>query len=421
MLSLADKAVLERETALPSLKFLLDNEAVLDILNETWPALKIQDVQANYLRYKPLTSCLVRYDVTTAKGNEVLYVKTYPESATDKFAKARATIRSDYHRTVLEKACLILHRFPDDSKLKNLRVLHDERKQRFLQKMLPDYANPSVELLAYKPERRLVVKVTDEDKHAVLKFYNGDFEKVYRKAKQVNSAEAIRTSRVLNHQERYGVMALEWLEGSLLCNRLGSEAFDRTQLEIVGASLATLHQQKIDFPTPLPDVYNHYVQVLVDYLGYLQPNLKNRLYTLLEQTAISQGDSLVPLHGDFHSKQILVHKDSIALIDFDEAHRGAAAYDVGLFTAHLEVDAVRGFLSVNDAEAMKEHFLQGYEEVAGILPRDLAVFIARGILTLLPHFFRNRYKHWPDMTELLLSRAECVVKESQTKTFALRV
>jgi hypothetical protein len=129
MLSLADQAFLKRETALPSLAFLLDDEAATDLINETWPGLKVSSVRGCYLRYKPLTSCLVRYDVTTEHGQETLYAKAYPVGATDKFSKARAKIYSDYHRAVLEKASLILYRFPDDSKLRT-------KKTRVLEKIL---------------------------------------------------------------------------------------------------------------------------------------------------------------------------------------------------------------------------------------------------------------------------------------------
>jgi Ser/Thr protein kinase RdoA (MazF antagonist) len=417
MLSLADQAFLKRETALPSLSFLLDDEAATDLINETWPGLKVNSAKGCYLRYKPLTSCLVRYDVTTAQGQETIYAKAYPVSATDKFAKARATTRSDYHRAVLEKACLILYRFPDDPKLRSLRVLSEQKRQPFLQKLLPGYPDATLSLLAYKPERRAVVQASHANKKAVLKFYNGDFAKVHTIAKQIENLKSLRSPFILNTLEGHNVIALEWLEGTLLRSLLASEDVDLGQIKNVGASLATLHVHACDFPTRSLDVVSRHMQDLLEYLSWLQPALKHRLFALLEHLDFQPSKS-VPLHGDFYSKQVLVQEGGIAFLDFDEAHQGPAAYDLGLFIGHLEADVLLGLLPASKLQDIKAYFLQGYEDVAA-LPNDIESYTISGLVSLLPHFFRNRYEHWPEMTETLLARAELLMRQNQTKTFAM--
>jgi hypothetical protein len=70
MLSLADKRLQQREKVI-NLNLLFNHDAMADTLRKVWPDLTVERVRANYIRYKPLTSCLVRYDVTTAFGQDV--------------------------------------------------------------------------------------------------------------------------------------------------------------------------------------------------------------------------------------------------------------------------------------------------------------------------------------------------------------
>jgi Ser/Thr protein kinase RdoA (MazF antagonist) len=419
MLSLADHAILKRETALPSLGFLLDDEAFADIVNETWPALKVTQTRGCYLRYKPLTSCLVRYEVTTSHGQELIFAKAYPAKATDKFSKARAKTHSDYHRAVLEKACLILYRFPDDPKLR-IKALELKPRQAFFQGLVPGYGKADIEIMTYKPERRLVLKAANGHKRAALKFYaKDDFLSAKRKAESSLALGSIRTPSLLESSEEHGLLAFEWLEGQLMRSMLASEGFHEKQLTQVGASLALLHRQGCNFPTRSPKVVTCHLQNLIEYLSWLQPGLRHRLVKLLEQIDFPR-EKNVSLHGDFYSKQVLVQENTIAFLDFDEAHQGPAAYDLGLFIAHLEADVLRGLLPLSSLEDNKAHFLQGYEEVAP-LPQTLDVHTVRGLLSLLPHFFRNRYPNWPELTETLLAQAEAIVKRSQTRALSLSV
>jgi 5-methylthioribose kinase len=45
--------------------------------------------------------------------------------------------------------------------------------------------------------------------------------------------------------------------------------------------------------------------------------------------------------GDFSPKNILVHDDGLTLVDFETAHAGDPAYDVGFFLSHLHLKEIR--------------------------------------------------------------------------------
>ena len=65
MLSPDDQRLVMLDSHLPGLRKLLDDEAMTVALAKAWPSLGVRRVAANYVRYKPRTSCIVGYEITT--------------------------------------------------------------------------------------------------------------------------------------------------------------------------------------------------------------------------------------------------------------------------------------------------------------------------------------------------------------------
>jgi Ser/Thr protein kinase RdoA (MazF antagonist) len=419
MRSLAECTLLNRETAL-DLALLFDNHAVTKLLQNLWPELVIEQARGHYVRYKPLTNCLVHYEVTTAQGAESFYIKSYPSNASEKLIEAGDLP----HRRVLAQERLVLHRFPDDAKLKQLmRFENDEQRQKLLHKVLPDVSHATFDLLAYKPERRLAMKASSKEQQVVLKCHTPDtFVTAKTKAEMVAAQQVACAPKLLGDIDRYGLLAFEWLDGALLRDLLVSPDFKMNTLQAVGAALANVHSQSFALPVCSQETNKIRSKNLVEYLSWLHPELSRRLCILLETLTTSWHpcEQTVTLHGDFYSEQILVRGTEVALLDFDEAHCGEAAYDMGLLMAHLEADVVRGFLPAPLLKSVKEHFLQGYEEAARYLPKNITAYTVMGMLSLLPHFFRNRYSNWPELMENFLTRAEHLASR-ETSAYALPV
>jgi 5-methylthioribose kinase len=55
------------------------------------------------------------------------------------------------------------------------------------------------------------------------------------------------------------------------------------------------------------------------------------------------------VHADFSPKNILVHSRGLTLVDFETAHRGDPAYDLGFFLSHLLLKAARSDLGAASA------------------------------------------------------------------------
>lgn len=67
------------------------------------------------------------------------------------------------------------------------------------------------------------------------------------------------------------------------------------------------------------------------------PSTAPALETLIAET---YAQSLALVHADFSPKNILIHPDGFSLVDFETAHLGDPAFDLGFFLSHLLLKAV---------------------------------------------------------------------------------
>jgi 5-methylthioribose kinase len=71
----------------------------------------------------------------------------------------------------------------------------------------------------------------------------------------------------------------------------------------------------------------------------VHPDLAPRLDALIASMADPPGRCLVL--GDFSPKNVLVHPRALTLVDFETAHAGDPAFDLGFFLSHLDLKALR--------------------------------------------------------------------------------
>lgn len=68
------------------------------------------------------------------------------------------------------------------------------------------------------------------------------------------------------------------------------------------------------------------------------------------------------VHGDFSPKNILVHHDGLTLVDFETAHAGDPAFDLGFFLSHLLLKAFRAAPSETPYLALLDAFWHAYRK-----------------------------------------------------------
>jgi len=70
------------------------------------------------------------------------------------------------------------------------------------------------------------------------------------------------------------------------------------------------------------------------------------------------------VHADFSPKNLLVHAHGLTVVDFETAHAGDPAYDVGFFLSHLLLKTLRAAPAVEAYQELGVHFLDRYHEQA---------------------------------------------------------
>src|SRR5207302_10081867 len=76
------------------------------------------------------------------------------------------------------------------------------------------------------------------------------------------------------------------------------------------------------------------------------------------------------VHGDFSPKNLLVHGAGLTLVDFEVAHAGDPAFDLGFFFSHLLLKAFRAARTHGERPdfALTHAFWQSYTAHAGSDP-----------------------------------------------------
>ncbi|ARC94147.1 hypothetical protein B6A42_21165 [Vibrio coralliilyticus] len=160
-----DSALVAKDSALIGLSIVLDEASVLALMQHRLPNAQISAVKKVYIRYKPSTNCIVKYQVSSALGEQQWYVKAFSVGQKERFERIEHNQYSPYDVLVVKEYRLVFYSFPYDARLKILkRVIAPESLQRLLERVLypGSISHPQIQnldVLQYKPERRLVVKV----------------------------------------------------------------------------------------------------------------------------------------------------------------------------------------------------------------------------------------------------------------------
>lgn len=175
-------------------------------------------------------------------------------------------------------------------------------------------------------------------------------ERIYREA-DVLRALAPRlprcvVPRVLFEDRPNFIMGLEairpdhvvWKE-SLLRGELDCAIAQR-----LGGYLATIHRETCGRSDLLPEPadWSLFDELRIDpfyrYLSRVHPSLQSAVDALIAEMTAHR---CCLVHADFSPKNVLVHPDGVALVDFETGHWGDPAFDVGFFLSHILLKSLR--------------------------------------------------------------------------------
>ena len=368
------------------------------------------EVQVRYLRYKPGTRLIVRWDVCSGDATHVVSVMTEP--ATDLAAWATdprhlSLARAVAARTPATSAIAweddlkaLIQWFPLDVSMPPLaqETVWLRGELRALGVAIAE-DGPAADLLAYKARRRAVLLL---DSH-VVKIYAGGVEF----AGAVSGLEGSARLRGVR------VPACEAISPDLklTCQALltGDPAEGRTGAAAAGELISRVHAARLDglqsFP---PEAQLQAAASSARSVAALAPELAERLGRLLAalEDQLPSTVRLVPAHGDFHAGQLLDPDAQAALLDFDEMCAAPAALDLSSYLAHL-VHGEDGDAPVD--EALVE-LVKGY----GGTPPGLSWYVATSILRRCPFPFRFLRDDWPEETARMVTAAEGALVAART-------
>jgi 5-methylthioribose kinase len=115
----------------------------------------------------------------------------------------------------------------------------------------------------------------------------------------------------------------------------------------------------------------------------VHPELAGCIDELIASMNLPAGERTLTL-GDFSPKNILVHNGGLILLDFECAHAGDPAFDLGFFLSHLLLKTIRAAHRGGEVESsyagLAPRFLNAYLERRGIDDRATSDLIHRAIL-----------------------------------------
>jgi aminoglycoside phosphotransferase (APT) family kinase protein len=100
------------------------------------------------------------------------------------------------------------------------------------------------------------------------------------------------------------------------------------------------------------------------------PDVAGALAPLISESATIE---ICLCHGDFSPKNLLWHADGFMLVDYETAHLGDPAFDLGFFLSHLFLKAIVHAEFWDRFQLLFAAFWRGYEDAFSYKPFDLLV------------------------------------------------
>ena len=455
-LNAEDLRLVGREPGLPGLPWLLDADRFAELADQFAPAAGIVAAELTYLRYKPATSVLAAYRVIRRRGAPLLVqAKALPAARYRVVASRLAALAPAAPDQLAPRAIdppqIVFLRPRDDRKLKAIAALCDPRQR---QQLLSGCAAPfvlsgcaanfvlsgraapfelsgraapfdvagggidDVEILRYKPERRLVACLHSGPRAVGLLRV---VERTHYATALLGATLGAATcgAPLIGADARHQTLVTAWAEGEPL--QVGGQQTDSVRptddVRAAGGLLARLHATRTLPPIRRPprDELDAVRRALA-MLAHLLPEVDTRLQGLLQRITRqldSRASEVSLLHGDFSADQVIVDRGHCRFIDWDRCAAGAAAIDLGSFAARLEMQVIDGVLAPAAARATVAALHEGYRLTAGQLPAGVALRHSLALLQLATESFRRRLPDWPAREITLIDRAEALLREAE--------
>lgn len=433
------------DNRLPGLITMLNAGEVHQILKEklTDIAGAIIGCEISYIRYKPLTNCIIAYSLKyksadSDEAREILcYAKLHIDpdfkNAVEKIMSHRWMETKPFPATlVLTDYNAIIYFFPNDGIIDGLRLLSNPKKiQRILYENYDEYPEKEWRIsdrklklttVRYKPERRAVLKCRTKTvnrqtgQRFPLEFYIRIYADergadVYEIQKALYESSRGKNDLVIPKPIAYlsdrRALLMESVPGKTLIECM-KEKEAAAYMAGTARALAALHNiGRVNMPVKQPDEFRDEIIAAAEMLNKISPEemeLANRIAEALVRN-IKEPEQAGPVHGDFHYGQILCDKTADAIIDFDRAYLGDGLADAGNFIAHMKFLHLQG--RIDEDSVLIRSFLSEYRELSGrhFENEEIDFWTAYHMFMLAVGPFRCLEHNWKQQIRIILE--EC--------------
>lgn len=384
------------DPAVPALEVLLGPDAanVLAAVVEPQGG-TIKSTRITQIRYTPGRSLVVRYRADVVGADR----RSTRESL---IAASGIAVPAGVPVLAADGIEIAVWAYPNDPFLPGLSTAASpDRTGRLLAQLGVEAGTPRLRLRAYRPGRRAVVEVTTPKARVFLKVVRPDrVEDLQTKHQEMAGAVPVPHSHGWNRD--LGLVALQAMPGKPLRKSLESgtrKLPEGAQFISMLDSLPQLSASNRAVSGPHERTEFH-----ATLLKTVTPHLADRIDAIVEGCSVESADPTVPVHGDFHSSQLLVRKANIVgLIDVDTAGSGERSNDLAVLLAHMSAvglsTAARRQIDRYGASLIKE-----FDAVVD--PVALRRKVAAAILGLATGPFRVNLARWPEQTERRIALAE---------------
>jgi aminoglycoside phosphotransferase (APT) family kinase protein len=411
----ADRALAARDTRIPALTWVLDDELLSELIGER--------VRITRTRYKPGMSVLVAFRRGDGDEAETFgWASTITAEHAGKLHRRAASSRRHgggirlIHPDTLEPDVVVaVGRIDEDWPLRaNLRWLRDHGLGRLgaLPTTPGRFLDPPASVLRYNPERRLMLRVPSETGPVVVKTaVQRDEGAVGIHLRQQLASHGVPVLPELADPDSalHGISASPvWGDGDLSSSDNYPAAYG------AGAALAAIHGVDVaPVADPAAAVGNLVRQlaatrsIIIRLLPGLEAPVDQLTDRLLQKvcTTSPHGQQPVLVHGDFSPDQILVSGSAVRIIDFDRVTTSDPAMDLGSFAAVEEV-ADPGGAGPETGGRKTTCLIAGYREAGGhVSPTGVDAWAAFRLFLGSVDPFRNRAGDWPTDTTWHIRRA----------------
>jgi aminoglycoside phosphotransferase len=269
----------------------------------------------------------------------------------------------------------------------------------------------SSRLAGYAPEKSAVVACVDPAQrpvaYAKLFAHREDARRAFEVTRRIElacrAADLIfRAPRPILFAAPQNLFLTEPARGRRLTELDGQEL--ARAVGLLGTALAQLHATRVALDAPGRDrTGDTALEGAARLIGRARPDLAQEAAHLAQALRVSRPacTRLLPLHGDVHLKNVLIDHNRLWLIDFDQAHMGPAAADLGSFLAVLRAGALVGAHTAAESVELADAVLRGYLRARPLPPlaelrwHTAAALLAERALRAVTRVRRDILAHLP--------------------------